>query len=58
MSAAEECWGGKKKPRWINTISGLMIDRQVDENEAKIIGGWRLCGEGFEYIIMHMLTMN
>lgn len=59
MSAAEECWEGKKKKRrWINTVRGRMIDRQAEKREAKITGGWRLCGEGFEYIILHMLTIN
>lgn len=36
-----------------------MIDGQLEEREAKITeGGWRLCGEGFEYIIVHVLNTN
>lgn len=43
----------KKKQRQINTVSGCKTGRQVGEREAKITGGWRLCGEGFEYNHAH-----
>lgn len=43
----------KKKRRRINTVSGCKTGRQVGEREAKITGGWRLCGEGFEYNHAH-----